>query len=101
MIFKVYPAHVPGQPISFELLENLQLRYGVSITALASKWIDVAPQRAVLVAITHNRLLWARSKEGAYRSGTEFAPRRFVGQFRSPEGFDDMTSTPCIHLVSQ
>ena len=67
---------VAGQPISFERLENLQLRYGVSITALASKWIDVAPQRAVLVAITHNRLLWARSNEAAYRSGAVFATRR-------------------------
>ena len=65
-----------GQPISFELLETLQARYGVSLTAMASKWIDSARQRAVLVTIKHNQLQWARSSAAAYRSGAVFATRR-------------------------
>ena len=67
---------VAGQPISFELLETLQDRYGVSLTAMASKWIDIARQRAVLVTIKNNQLQWARSSTAAYRSGAVFATRR-------------------------
>lgn len=67
-----------GQSISFELLDTLRQRYGVSMTAAALKWIDLAPRRAVVVAIRGDQLLWARSNEAAYRSGAVFATRRRI-----------------------
>jgi len=41
---------VDGQPISFDLLGHCADRYGVSLTAAALRWTEIAPKRAVLVA---------------------------------------------------
>lgn len=62
--------------ISFDLLSCCADRYGVSLTATALKWIDIAPKRAVLVASRDNHLLWARSNRAALRSGAYFATRK-------------------------
>lgn len=67
---------VDGQPIGVDLLNHCAARYGASLTAAALKWIDVAPERAILVASGEDHLLWAKSNEAAYRSGAYFATRK-------------------------
>lgn len=62
--------------ISFDLLMHCAGRYGVSLTAAALKWIEIAPRRAILVASRDDHLLWARSNTAAFRSGRYFATRR-------------------------
>jgi len=76
---------IDGHPISIDLLKHCADRYGVSLMAAALKWIEVAPQRAVVVAARDGFLLWARSNRAAFKSGallkTRVSPPREV-----PEG---------------
>lgn len=67
---------VGNESISFDILAHCANRYGVSLTAAALKWIEIAPRRAVLVASRDDHLLWARSNPGAFRSGRYFATRK-------------------------
>lgn len=67
---------VDGQPISFDLLGHCADRYGVSLTAAALRWTEIAPQRAVLVASRDDHLLWAKSNKAALTSGAYFATRK-------------------------
>lgn len=67
---------VDGQPISFDLLGHCAERYGVSLTAAALRWTEIAPKRAVLVASRDDHMLWAKSNEAALRSGAYFATRK-------------------------
>ena len=67
---------VSGEQPSFELFSHLAERYGVSLTAAALRWIEIAPKRAVLVASREGMMLWASSNDAAYKSGAVFATRK-------------------------
>ncbi|WP_211226331.1 ImmA/IrrE family metallo-endopeptidase [Solimonas flava] len=67
---------VSGEKISFDLIDHCANRYGVSRTAAALKWIEIAPKRAILLASRDDHLLWARSNKAAYKSGRYFATRK-------------------------
>ena len=67
---------VGGQPVSFDLLGHCADRYGVSLTAAALRWTEIAEQRAVLVASRDDYLLWAKSSKSAFKSGAFFATRK-------------------------
>ena len=67
---------VGGQTVSFDLLGHCADRYGVSLTAAAIRWLEIAPQRAVLVASRDDHMLWASSNEAAFKSGAFFATRK-------------------------
>jgi Zn-dependent peptidase ImmA (M78 family) len=67
---------VDGQAISFDLLGHCADRYGVSLTAAALRWIEIAPKRAVLVASRDDHMLWAKSNEAAFKSGACFPTRK-------------------------
>lgn len=69
---------IADTPISFDALGHCADRYGVSLTAAALKWIEIAPRRAILVASRDDHLLWARSNTGAFRSGRYFATRKHI-----------------------
>ena len=57
---------VNGHPLSFDLLGHCADRYGVSLTAATLRWMEIADQRAVLVASRDDHMLWAKSNEAAY-----------------------------------
>lgn len=65
-----------GHSISFDLLGHCADRYGVSLTAAALRWIEIADGRAVLVASRDDHMLWAKSNEAAFKSGAVFATRK-------------------------
>jgi hypothetical protein len=67
---------VDGQPVSFDLLGHCANRYGVSLTAAALRWTEIADKRAVLVASRDDHLLWAKSNQAAFKSGAFFATRK-------------------------
>ncbi len=67
---------VDGQTVSFDLLGHCADRYGVSLTAAAIRWLEIAPTRAVLVASRDDHMLWASSNEAAFKSGAFFATRK-------------------------
>ena len=67
---------VDGHPISFDLLGHCADRYGVSLTAAALRWTEIAPKRAILVASRDDHMLWAKSNKAALRSGAYFATRK-------------------------
>lgn len=67
---------VDGQPVSFDLLGHCANRYGVSLTAAALRWTEIAEKRAVLVASRDDHLLWAKSNPAAFKSGAFFATRK-------------------------
>lgn len=67
---------VDGHPISFDLLGHCADRYGVSLTAAALRWTEIAPKRAVLVASRDDHMLWAKSNKAALKSGAYFATRK-------------------------
>jgi hypothetical protein len=76
MFLDDFRRQVDGQPISFDLLGHCADRYGVSLTAAALRWIEIAPQRVVLVASRDDHMLWAKSNTAAFKSGVFFATRR-------------------------
>ena len=67
---------VDGQPVTFDLLGHCADRYGVSLTAAALRWTEIAEKRAVLVASRDDHLLWAKSNHAAFKSGAYFATRK-------------------------
>lgn len=67
---------VDRQPVSFDLLGHCADRYGVSLTAAALRWVEIAPMRAVLVASRDDHMLWAKSSKSALKSGAYFATRK-------------------------
>lgn len=67
---------VDDQSVNFELLGCCAERYGVSLTAAALRWIEIAPKRAILVASRDDHMLWAKSNDAAFRSGAYFATRK-------------------------
>lgn len=67
---------VDGQSVNFELLGCCADRYGVSLTAAALRWIEIAPKRAILIASRDDHMLWAKSNEAAFKSGAYFATRK-------------------------
>ncbi len=67
---------VLGQPISFDLLGHCADRYGVSLTAAALRWTEIAEKRAVLVASRDDHMLWAKANQAAFKSGAYFATRK-------------------------
>ncbi len=67
---------IDGQPVDFDLLGRCANRYGVSLTAAALRWIEIAPKRAVLVASRDDHMLWAKSNNAAVKSGAYFATRK-------------------------
>lgn len=69
---------VDGESISFDLLGHCADRYGVSLTAAALRWTQIAPGRAVLVASRDDHLLWAKSSKAAFKSGAYFATRKYT-----------------------
>jgi len=78
MPYDDFRRQVNGQPISFELIGHCADRYGVSLTAAALRWIDIAPERAILIASRDDHMLWAKSNEDAFKSRAYFATRKNV-----------------------
>ena len=76
MPFDDFRKQVDGQPISFDLLGHCAERYGVSLTATALRWTEIANQRAILVASRDDHMLWAKSNQAAFKSGAYFATRK-------------------------
>ena len=67
---------VDGQKINFDLLGHCADRYGVSLTAAALRWVEIAEKRAILIASRDDHMLWAKSNLAAVRSGAYFPTRR-------------------------
>ena len=78
MPYDDFRRQVNGQPISFDLIGHCADRYGVSLTAAALRWIDIAPERAILIASRDDHMLWAKSNEEAFKSRAYFATRKNV-----------------------
>ncbi len=76
MPYDDFRKQVSGQPISFDLIGHCADRYGVSLTAAALRWIDIAPERAILIASRDDHMLWAKSNEDAFKSRAYFATRK-------------------------
>ncbi|MEC9358631.1 MAG: ImmA/IrrE family metallo-endopeptidase [Pseudomonadota bacterium] len=91
---------VNDSPISFDVLSHCATRYGVSLTAAALKWIEIAPRRAILVASRDDHLLWARSNAGAFRSGRYFATRKRTIQVPAGSSLHSQyAALPDVHSV--
>ncbi|MDH7943464.1 ImmA/IrrE family metallo-endopeptidase [Pseudohongiella sp. SYSU M77423] len=58
-----------GCKITMELMDFITDRYGVSLIAALSRWIEYTSQRAVLVVSRDGYILSARSSKPAYKSG--------------------------------
>ena len=69
---------VDGQSFSFDLLRHCADRYGVSLTAAALKWREIAPGRVIVMAAIDGFLSWSCSNARAFRSGAYFATRKDV-----------------------
>ena len=78
MPYDDFRRQVNGQAISFDLIGHCADRYGVSLTAAALRWIDIAPERAILIASRDDHMLWAKSNEDAFKSRAYFATRKNV-----------------------
>ncbi|SFU94591.1 protein of unknown function [Methylobacterium sp. UNCCL125] len=50
-------------------LGALAERYGVSLTAVTLRWLEITERRSLMVVSTEGYALWARSSEPAFKSG--------------------------------
>lgn len=73
-----FRAQIDGQPFSMDLLRHCADRYGVSVTAAALKWREVAPGRVIVLSARDGFLDWSCSNERAFRSGAYFATRKEI-----------------------
>jgi Zn-dependent peptidase ImmA (M78 family) len=71
-------AQVDGEEPSFDLLRYCANRYDVSLMAAMLKWIELAPKRAIVLAVRDDHVLWARSNRAAFLSGTYLAARKMT-----------------------
>lgn len=69
---------IAGETISLELLRHIADRYEVSITAAILKWLDITPQRAMLVIGKSGFIDWARSSDSLMRSGVFYRARQQI-----------------------
>lgn len=71
-----FRAQIDGQAFSIDLLRHCADRYGVSVTAAALKWREVAPGRVIVMSVKEGFLDWSCSNARAFRSGAYFATRK-------------------------
>ncbi len=76
MPFDDFRRQVEGQKVDFDLMGHCANRYGVSLTAAALRWIEIAEKRAILIASRDDFMLWAKSNSAAFKSGAFFATRK-------------------------
>ncbi|POA27736.1 MULTISPECIES: ImmA/IrrE family metallo-endopeptidase [unclassified Pseudomonas] len=62
--------------VDFELLRHCAIRYGVSLTATALKWIQCTEESAVLILSRDGFMKWAFSSATARRNGAFFRTRQ-------------------------
>lgn len=70
-----YRTQIGSETVDLEILDTCAKRYGVSLTAAVLKWIELTPQRAVLVVSRDGFIQWARSSTSAFDSGAFFRTR--------------------------
>lgn len=75
---------IAGETISLELLRHIADRYEVSITAAILKWLDITPQRAMLVIGKSGFIDWARSSDSLMRSGVFYRARQQITPLPEP-----------------
>ena len=73
-----FRAQVTGVDASFGLLSHCADRYDVSLMAAMLKWVELAPKRAVVLAVRDDHVLWARSNRAALLSGAYLATRKLT-----------------------
>ncbi len=66
---------IEGQKLSFDLLRHCADRYGVSLTAAALKWREIAPGRAIVLSAKDGFLDWSCSNKRAFQTGAYFATK--------------------------
>jgi hypothetical protein len=69
---------IAGETISLDLMRHLSDRYEVSITAAILKWLDMTPQRAMLVVSRSGFIDWARSSDALMKSGVFYRARQKI-----------------------
>lgn len=69
---------IAGETISLDLMRHLSDRYEVSITAAILKWLDMTPQRAMLVVSRSGFIDWARSSDALMKSGVFYRARQQI-----------------------
>jgi uncharacterized protein DUF955 len=62
----------PESPVTFDMISDCAIRYGVSLLAATLRWIEYTATRAVLVVSRDGFMLWARSSTPALKSGVFF-----------------------------
>lgn len=78
--------------VDFELLRHCAIRYGVSLTAAALKWIQCTEESAVLILSRDGFMKWAFSSTTARRNGAFFRTRQ--GAVEIPAG--SLAASPAI-----
>ena len=69
---------IEGETTSLELMRHLADRYEVSITAAILKWLDMTPQRAMLVVSRSGFIDWARSSDPLMKSRVFYRARQQI-----------------------
>ena len=62
---QIHPKFKPG----IDALGACAARYGVSLVALALRWLEITERRALVVVSRDGFLLWSRSSQSALRTG--------------------------------
>jgi hypothetical protein len=94
MPMKQFRACTTGQPIDFDVLSDASSRFGVSLTAVALRWIQSTTESAVLVLSRDGFMEWSVSSERARKNGAFFRTRGRVVELPADSlAADDDAST--------
>ena len=84
MPVKQFRASVAGQAIDLDVLSAASIKFGVSLTSAALRWIRSTEDSAVLVLSTDGFMNWSVSSDKAFKNGAYFKTRGRVVSL--PEG---------------
>lgn len=62
--------------LSIDMLSDCAHRYGVSLTAILMKWVDLTEDNVVVILSIDGYIRWARSSKKAFRANAVFATRK-------------------------
>jgi len=69
-----YRIQVSGEEMTLGLLKHVTSRYGVSLLAVARKWIEFTDKKAAMIVARDDFALWGRASDAAFKDGVFIRP---------------------------
>ena len=75
MPMKQFRSSMAGQQVDFEVLSDVSLKFGVSLTAASLRWVQSTEESAILILARDGYIDWSVSSDKARANGAFFRSR--------------------------